>query len=96
MDAGAYRSRLGPHGTAASRATRELTNTESDDEPSVPDERVSSHEIGHILGLHDVLDDSSRLMLSGTDGTALTAPEIAIARSATIGIHEGQGGSDDR
>lgn len=33
MDAGAYRSRLGPHGTAASPTAREPTNMETDDDP---------------------------------------------------------------
>ena len=59
------------------------------DDPSVPDERVSSHEIGHILGLHHVLDDPGRLMFSGTDGTTLAAAEIAVARYAATGILDG-------
>lgn len=59
------------------------------DDPSVPDERVSSHEIGHILGLHHVLDDPGRLMFSGTDGTTLTEAEIAVARYAAAGILDG-------
>jgi len=50
------------------------------DRPTVHDERVSSHEIGHILGLHHALDDPGRLMFSGTNGTALTADEIVVAR----------------
>ena len=56
------------------------------DEPTVHDERVSSHEIGHILGLHHVLDDSSRLMFSGTNGMALSPDEIAVARYAAQGL----------
>ncbi len=56
------------------------------DDPSVPEERVSSHEIGHILGLHHVLDEPGRLMFSGTDGITLTAAEIVVARYAAIGI----------
>jgi len=59
------------------------------DDPSVPDERVSSHEIGHILGLHHVLDDPGRLMFSGTGGTTLTDVEIAVARYAAAGILDG-------
>ncbi len=59
------------------------------DDPSVPDERVSSHEIGHILGLRHVLDDSARLMFSGADGTALTGVEISVSRYVAIGILDG-------
>ena len=59
------------------------------DEPSVHDERVSSHEIGHILGLHHALGDSSRLMFSGTNGTELTDDEIGTARYAAQGIIDG-------
>ena len=47
------------------------------DQPTVHDERVSSHEIGHILGLHHDLEDDGRLMFSGTNGTDLTDQEIA-------------------
>ena len=50
------------------------------DHPSVHDERVSSHEIGHILGLHHVLDDEDRLLSSGTNGMMLVSSEIAVAR----------------
>lgn len=39
------------------------------DSPTVDDERVSSHEVGHILGLHHDLEDDGRLMFSGTNGT---------------------------
>ncbi len=59
------------------------------DEPSVHDERVSSHEIGHILGLHHARDDSGRLMFSGTNGTALVEAEIGTARYTAEGIIDG-------
>lgn len=56
------------------------------DRPSVHDERVSSHEIGHILGLHHVVDDATRLMFSGTNGTAITPTETTVARYGAAGI----------
>ncbi len=56
------------------------------DRPSVHDERVSSHEVGHLLGLHHVLDDSGRLMFGGTNGMALTDDEITVARYFADGI----------
>jgi hypothetical protein len=59
------------------------------DRPSVDDERVSSHEVGHILGLHHDLDDARRLMFSGTNGTDLTAEQINAARYAATGILDG-------
>lgn len=59
------------------------------DEPSVNDERVSSHEVGHIFGLHHVLDDSMRLMFGGTNGTDLTALEQSVTRYAAQGILDG-------
>jgi len=59
------------------------------DEPTVHDERVSSHEIGHILGLHHDLEDNGRLMFSGTNGTDLTEDEITSARYAATGILDG-------
>lgn len=59
------------------------------DEPTVNDERVSSHEIGHIFGLHHVLDSSSRLMFSGTNGTTLNAEEQSVARYSVEGILDG-------
>lgn len=59
------------------------------DEPSVHDERVSSHEIGHILGLHHARDDSGRLMFSGTNGMALVEAEISTARYTAGGIIDG-------
>ena len=59
------------------------------DEPSVHDERVSSHEIGHILGLHHEAEDSSHLMYSGTNGMELSGSEIGAARYAAQGIVDG-------
>jgi hypothetical protein len=56
------------------------------DEPTVHHERVTSHEIGHILGLHHTPDDSGRLMFSGTNGMALTDDEITVARYTVQGI----------
>ena len=53
------------------------------------DRRVSSHEVGHILGLHHVLTDSNRLLFSGTNGMALTDEEAAVARYVAQGILDG-------
>ena len=50
------------------------------DEPSVHDERVTSHEIGHILGLYHTVDDTGRLMYPGTNGITLTDEESTVAR----------------
>jgi hypothetical protein len=49
------------------------------DEPTVHDERVTSHEIGHIFGLHHAIEDPDRLMYSGTNGTDITELEAAAA-----------------
>jgi hypothetical protein len=56
------------------------------DEPTVHHERVSSHEIGHILGLHHTREDAGRLMFSGTNGLALSDEEITVARYTAQGI----------
>jgi hypothetical protein len=59
------------------------------DSPTVHDERVSSHEIGHILGLSHTLRDSGRLMFSGTNGTDLTDEESVVARYGATAILDG-------
>lgn len=59
------------------------------DHPTVHDERVSSHEIGHLLGLHHATSDESRLMFSGTNGMSLTSEEIAAARYVAQGMVDG-------
>ncbi len=59
------------------------------DEPSVHDCRVSSHEIGHIFGLHHVRTDSNRLLFSGTNGMTLTENEATVARYVAQGILAG-------
>ena len=53
-------------------------------EPSVFDRRVSSHEVGHILGLRHTRADRGRLLYSGTNGMTLTPEEIVLARYVTI------------
>ena len=59
------------------------------DTPSVHDERVTSHEIGHILGLHHTLNDPERLLYPGTNGMNLTEEEITAARYAAQGLLDG-------
>ena len=59
------------------------------DRPTVHDERVSGHEIGHILGLSHTLRDSGRLMFSGTNGTDLTDEESVVARYGAAAILDG-------
>jgi hypothetical protein len=56
------------------------------DEPTVHDERVSSHELGHIMGLRHALDDPGRLMFSGTNGMTLNAEEQTVARYGATGL----------
>jgi hypothetical protein len=60
------------------------------DEPSVDHERVSSHEIGHILGLHHTLADRERLMFPGANGQELTGEEIVVARYVAQGLLDRQ------
>jgi hypothetical protein len=52
------------------------------DTPTVYDRRVSSHEVGHILGLSHVTTDPDHLMSSGTNGMVLAPAEIETARAA--------------
>ena len=59
------------------------------DEPTVHDERVSSHELGHIFGLRHALDDPGRLMFSGTNGISLSAEEQVVARYGLEGLRVG-------
>lgn len=58
------------------------------DEPSVHDERVSSHEIGHILGLRHATDNAGRLMFSGSNGMTLIDQEVEVARYGADGLVE--------
>lgn len=50
------------------------------DDSTVADARVTSHEIGHVLGLYHARDDQARLLFSGTNGVVLTQEEQAVAR----------------
>ena len=59
------------------------------DEPTVHDERVSSHEIGHLFGLRHTAVDSDRLMFSGTNGMTLAPEEITTARLVAQGLVDG-------
>ena len=67
----------GPNGIALSNANMFFIT----DNPSVYHERVTSHEIGHLLGLHHTLSDTNRLMYQGTNGMNLNEDEIRIARA---------------
>jgi hypothetical protein len=83
---GFYVRRLGTINGVAPFGSRVFFVT---DEPSVHDERVSSHEIGHILGLHHAADDAGRLMFSGTNGMELVDEEIGTSRYGAQGIIDG-------
>ncbi len=50
------------------------------DNPTVNDARVTSHELGHVLGLYHASFDSNRLLFSGTNGIVLTDEEQRVAR----------------
>jgi len=56
------------------------------DKPSVHDERVSSHEVGHIFGLRHDLEAPTQLMFSGTNGTVLSELEQTVARYSVQGL----------
>jgi len=58
------------------------------DDPTVYDERVSSHELGHIFGLRHDLEDPDQLMFSGTNGMGLTNQEQEVARYGAEGLLE--------
>ena len=55
------------------------------DQPNVHHERVTAHEIGHILGFHHTLGDSGRLMFPGANGMGLTDEESTVARYVASG-----------
>lgn len=59
------------------------------DEPSVFDERVTSHEVGHILGLYHTLEDQNRLIYPGTNGLILSEEEIVVVRYMAKGLLAG-------
>lgn len=59
------------------------------DEPTVHDERVTGHEIGHIFGLHHATEDPDRLMYSGTNGMDITDLEGAAAVYGARGMLDG-------
>lgn len=60
------------------------------DQPSVFDHRVSSHEVGHILGLRHTLSDRGRLLYPGTNGMSLTPEEITLTRHVAMELLKAQ------
>ena len=78
-----YASRIGGMNGKSDKDNRIIYIT---DYPYVDDFRVTSHEIGHVLGLsHDVYDRGS-LMYSGSQGTKLSENEIRQARDEALSI----------
>ncbi len=83
---GFYVRRIGgPNGINPSRSNAFFVI----DEPTVLDRRVSSHEVGHILGLRHAFGDPGRLLFSGTNGMTLTENEATVARYFAQGIIQG-------
>jgi hypothetical protein len=78
-----YSKRIGgPNGRALMRYGFFLVT----DTPFVHDQRVTSHEIGHLLGLGHEQYNPRRLMYSGTNGIKLTTEEIYTARKNASAI----------
>lgn len=53
---------------------------------TVPEGRTLAHEMAHMLGLHDVYQQPTRLLSSGSTGHLLTEQEIATARQNAIAL----------
>ena len=78
-----YSKRIGgPNGRALTRYGIFFVT----DNPFVHDQRVTSHEIGHLLGLGHEPYNRKRLMYSGTNGILLNTQEINTARKNAIDI----------
>ena len=66
----------GPNGIALSRYNSIFVA----DKTTVNDFRATSHEFGHILGLHHVFP-ANNLMAQGKNGTQLSSSQIKVARN---------------